>query len=545
MTRRQIGKAFVLAAALVFYTTSAFGQVSGTWVFSSSLPIGSEILVDVSKIELQQSGDTITGTYNGALGLSKPVKGSFQNGQVTLSVDGKFPTNAMPMIATLTGSLTEITGSGSLTAGPSQGTWTSRRPGAQEDLEPSATVTADYTSQRPGRTHKIVPADLPKAGLTLTLASAAKVIPRPADAWPQAPRGFKVDLYAEGFDYPRKIEAAPNGDVFLAESNLGEIKVMRGMNKDGKAQSVSTFATGLTRPFGIAFYPAGPNPRYMYVANTGSVVRFPYRRGDLAATGEPEIIIPDLPFGGQLVGGGHWTRDIAFSNDNGSLFVSVGSWSENDDTDNNPNEERRANILEYTPEGQFIRTYATGVRNPVGIAINRRDGQLWTSINERDMQGNDLVPDYITHLEPFGFYGWPWFYVGSNYDPEHVGKHPELINKILLPDVLIQAHSAPLAVAFYEGAQFPKRYRGDLFSALHGSWNRGVRTGYEVIRVPVKRGLANGEYEDFLTGFVTPEGKVWGRPVGVTTARDGSLLVSDDAGKCVWRVAYTQPKGRD
>jgi glucose/arabinose dehydrogenase len=326
----------------------------------------------------------------------------------------------------------------------------------------------------------------------------------------------------------------------LVESNLGEIRILRGVTEAGRAATVSTFATGLDRPFGIAFYPPGRHPQYVYVANTGSVVRFPYVNGNLTARGEPEMVIPDLPYGGQLIGGGHWTRDLAFSKHGASLFVSVGSWSENDDTDNNPNEERRANVLEYTPDGRFLRIYASGVRNPVGIAVDPRTGQLWASVNERDMQGNDLVPDFITHLEPGGFYGWPWFYIGGNYDPEHEGKHPELISSVLVPDVLVQAHSSPLALAFYDRRQFPKKYRGDIFVALHGSWNRGVRVGYEVARFPLTKGRAGGEYVDFLTGFVTADGQVWGRPVGVTIARDGSLLVTDDGSKSVWRVTYSR-----
>src|SRR5262249_48026031 len=196
-----------------------------------------------------------------------------------------------------------------------------------------------------------------------------------------------------GFDYPRKIQTAPNGDVFLAESRLGEIKIPRGVSGDGKARTVSTFATGLSQPFGIAFYPPGPDPQFVYVANTGSVVRFPYENGDLVARAAPEVIIPDLPAGGALIGGGHLTRDLAFSKDGGALYVSVGSFSNNDDTDHNPQEVQRANVLEYSPQGDFMRIYASGIRNPVGIAVDPDTGQLWCSASERDMAGNDLAPD--------------------------------------------------------------------------------------------------------------------------------------------------------
>jgi glucose/arabinose dehydrogenase len=530
---RRTGRFALLVGAFIRIT---FAQIDGTWVFSSQIPIGTEVVTDIARIELQQSGNGVSGVYSGALGQGRRVSGTYSGEQVSLTVEGEWPTNAAPIGATLNGTLSAISGSGALAAGPAQGAWTARRPDPGENLEPRAAVTVDYTTEKPGSSHKISPTDLPKAGPVLTLTSAPKLVPRPADAWPKAPEGFQVSLYAEGFDYPRKIQTAPNGDVFLAESHLGEIKVLRGVTREGKAASVSTFATGLDQPFGIAFYPPGPDPQYVYIANTGSVVRFPYVEGDLKARGEPEAVITDLPSGGQLIGGGHWTRDLAFSKEAGSLYVSVGSFSENDNTDDNKNEERRADVLEYTPEGRFLRIYASGLRNPVGIAIDPRTGRLWASVNERDMQGNDLVPDFITHLEPGGFYGWPWFYVGSNYDPKHQGKHAELVGKVLVPDVLVQAHSASLTMTFYDGRLFPEDYRGDIFAAQHGSWNRGVRTGYEVIRVRLDQGRASGEYEDFLTGFVTADGQVWGRPVGVTVALDGSLLISDDGSRSVWRV---------
>jgi glucose/arabinose dehydrogenase len=546
MTGRHLIKHLGPPAALLLVAlgtatpVTSLGDIRGTWVFISQMPVGSEILTDVSKVELTQSGNAVTGTYAGVLGVTRRVTGTYDGTNVSLIIEGEWPTDGTPIVATLTGSMPGPSGAGSLAVGPVQGTWTSRRPDPGENLEPMAAVTVDYTTQEPGAVRKISPTDLPTAGLALTLASPPKLIRRPADAWPKAPAGFDVSLYADGFDYPRKIATAPNGDLFLVESRLGEIRVLRGLTADGRAASISTFATGLDRPFGIAFYPSGPHPEYLYVGNTGSVVRFSYLRGDLEARSVPEVVVPDLPSGGQLVGGGHWTRDLAFSRDGASLFVAVGSWSENDDTDNNPHEDRRANVLAYTPAGRFLGVYASGVRNPVGIAVDPQTGRLWASVNERDMQGNDLVPDFITHLKPGGFYGWPWFYIGSNYDPQHEGKHPELIGQVLVPDVLVQAHSSPLALTFYEGREFPKEYHGDIFVALHGSWNRYLRTGYAVARVPLERGRAGGEYEDFLTGFVTDEGQVWGRPVGVAVARDWALLVSDDGSKSVWRVTYSR-----
>jgi len=251
------------------------------------------------------------------------------------------------------------------------------------------------------------------------------------------------------------------------------------------------------------------------------------------------MVIRELPGGGRLRGGGHWTRDIAFSLDGKKLFVSVGSRSNVDDTDNNPAEFHRADILEANPDGTGLRVYAWGIRNAVGIAIHPQTGVLWASVNERDELGDNLPPDYVTHVEEGGFYGWPWYYIGGNQDPRHKGKHPELKDKVIVPDVLVQPHNASLEMVFYQGNQFPPHYQGDIFAAQHGSWNRAVRTGYEVIRVRMKNGRATGEYEDFLTGFVAPNGNVWGRPVGVAVAKDGSLFVSDDGSNTIWRVSYT------
>jgi glucose/arabinose dehydrogenase len=360
----------------------------------------------------------------------------------------------------------------------------------------------------------------------------------PDGAWPQVPEGFKVELYASGFDNPRLIRTAPNGDVFVAESRTGNIKILRGITADGKVEQVSEFATGLRQPFGIAFYPPGPNPQWVYVGNTDSVVRFPYKNGDLKATGA-ERHIADLPGGGRLRGGGHWTRDIAFSNDGKKMWVSVGSHSNNDDTDNNPVEKERADVLEFNPDGTGRRTYASGIRNCVGEAVHPKTGQLWCSVNERDTLGDNVPPDYITHVEDGGFYGWPWYYIGGNWDPDHKGKHPELKNKVIVPDVMVQPHNASLEMLFYDGQQFPAKYRGGIFAAEHGSWNKAARTGYDVVFALVNaNGKASGEYQDFMTGFVTPNGDVWGRPVGVAVAKDGSLLVSDDGGKVIWRVSY-------
>ena len=411
-------------------------------------------------------------------------------------------------------------------------------PGAEENSSPSSSVFTDYRGQKPGAVHKITAADLPAPFATESVDRGPNLIRRPQNAWPQAPAGFKVELFAEGLENPRLIRKAPNGDLFVAESEPGHVKLLRGISKDGKAESVHVFASGFALPFGIAFYPPGPEPKYIYVANTDSVVRFPYQNGDLAARGQREVVIPNLPGYGRLRGGGHWTRDIVFSPDGKKMYISVGSRSNVDDSDANEAEYRRADILEANPDGSGLRVYAWGIRNAVGIAINPKTNELWASVNERDGLGDNLPPDYITHVQEGGFYGWPWYYTGGNQDPRHKGKHPELKDKVIVPDVLLQPHNASLEMTFYDGEQFPAGYRGNIFAAEHGSWNKAVRTGYEVIHVPLKDGRATGEYADFLTGFVTAEGEVWGRPVGVAVGNDGSLFVTDDGSNSVWRVSY-------
>ena len=399
----------------------------------------------------------------------------------------------------------------------------------------------DAAHESPGIRRHLTAADLPGPAPEQSVDNGPTLVPRPANAWPIAPKGFKVELYATGLDNPRLLRTAPNGDIFLAESQTGLIKVFRGVGADGKPLQSGVFASGLNLPFGIAFYPVGSNPRWMYVGNTDGIVRFPYKNGDLKATG-PSESLAELPGGGRLRGGGHWTRDLIFSKDGTKLFASVGSHSNIDDADTHPEEFHRADVLQFTPEGKFIEVYAGGIRNCVGEAINPKTGELWCSTNERDGLGNNLVPDYVTHVQEGGFYGWPWFYYhgpsGGLNDPRHAGKHPELQSKVITPDILVNPHFASLEMLFYEGSQFPAEFKGDGFAAEHGSWNRAQRTGYEVIRLPMHNGHATGEYEDFLTGFVLPDSTVWGRPVGVTQAKDGSLFVSDDGSKSIWHVTY-------
>ena len=457
---------------------------------------------------------------------------------------------------------------------------------AQQDITGPAAY-ADWSQQKPGVMRKITSADLPAPFTTESVDNGPNLINRPSNAWPIAPPGFKVQLYAGGdaatpmqrtddirktygpnsgtFVMPRVIHTAPNGDLFLADSQAGSIFVLRGVTADGKAEAVSEFASGLDHPFGISFYPAGPDPKYIYVGTATEIVRFPYQSGELKAkTNTAETIVPNIPGYAQLRGGGHWTRDVVFSADGKYMLVSVGSRSNIDDPDTSPGEFHRADVLEYTPDGKFIEVYAYGIRNCVGEAINPTTGQLWCSTNERDAIGSNLPPDYVTHIQEGGFYGWPWYYIGGHKDPrlpepcaDGTGANPQLTaplseqqakgckrvdlsSKVVTPDVLVQPHMASLEMTFYpmQASGFPAEYAGDAFAAEHGSWNRAKRGGYEVVMIPMRNGKATGEYEDFLTGFVTADGQVWGRPVGVAVGHDGALYVTDDGSRSVWRVSY-------
>lgn len=414
-----------------------------------------------------------------------------------------------------------------------------------------AAAFGDWRQDAPGVLRRIRPADLPAPYTTSSSSNTVSVVRHPSGAALRVPRGFAIALFADGLSGSRLIRVAPNGDVFVAETSSGSIKVLRAKDGAAKPDTVETFASGLSRPFGIAFYPAGGNPRWMYVANTSSVVRIPYRNGDLKARGKPEVIVPKLPTGG------HSTRDIVFSRDGLRMFVAVGSGSNIADGMGRLDPKRlqawqsghvlgaawgsevgRADVLAFDPQGKNEKVFATGIRNCVGLAIEPEIGDLWCSTNERDGLGDNLVPDYITRVREGAFYGWPWYYIGAHEEPRHKGERPDLKDKVTVPDVLIQPHSASLQLAFYEGRQFPAEYRGSIFAAEHGSWNRSKRTGYKVIRVLTKNGVPTGEYEDFVTGFVVDDSHAWGRPVGVAVMHDGSLLVSDDGNGTIWRVIY-------
>jgi glucose/arabinose dehydrogenase len=423
-------------------------------------------------------------------------------------------------------------------------TWSVSAQTVQSRYTPSTLLTgqqvfnAQWQDDIPGLSFYLTVADLPKPYATPSAGNDPHTAPQPPGAWPSAPAGFVVEKVADGFSQARKLITAPNGDLFIVESAANRIRIVR--QSGSAAPTVNqVFVAGLNQPFGVAFYPSGPNPQYLYVANTDSLVRFPYHNGDLTATGPSETLVDDISGGGHLRGGGHWTRDIVFNRDGSKIFLSIGSKSNVEDTpDLITIEQRRARIFEYNPDGSDEQVYAYGIRNPVGLAINPTTGQLWMSVNERDGLGDNLVPDYISHVEPGGFYGWPWYWMGGSVDTRALGDHPDLSSKVITPDVLLQPHSASLAIVFYKKGQFPKEYIGDAFACEHGSWNRSHRTGYKVIRVFLKDGHATGVYQDFLTGFVVDDSQVWGRPVGVTEGLDGSLYITDDGSNTLWHVRY-------
>lgn len=379
--------------------------------------------------------------------------------------------------------------------------------------------------------YRITPADLPRPFATPSAQNEPQMISQPEGVSLSVPPGFTVSEWTRGLTNPRMLTVAPNGDVFVAESGANRIAVLRDGDSDGISESRRVFADRLTQPFGIAFYPPGPRPTHVYIANTNSVVRFPYKSGDMESTGPAETVVKELPGFGYRQ---HWTRNLIFRRDGKKMYVSVGSEtnvSEGEDA-------RRAAILEFNPDGTGYRIYASGLRNPVGLAFSPFDGALWTAVNERDELGDDLVPDYATSVQEGGFYGWPNYYIGPNHDPR-TSEKPPLKAKTLVPDVLFEAHCAALGIAFYTARQFPAAYRNNAFVALHGSWNRSKRTGYKIVRISFgANGKTDGSYEDFVTGWATEGGKVWGRPVGVAVARDGSLLITDDGAGKIWRVRY-------
>ena len=430
-------------------------------------------------------------------------------------------------------------------------------PPPASNLRTGAAAFGDWREDAPGVRHRIVAADLPAPYATRSAGNSPSVAERPAGRVPRAPPGFRVDLFSDALEDPRVLRVAPNGDVFVAETAAGRVSILRAPAGATHAEKVGTFASGLDGPFGIAFTPPGPEPRFVYVAENNRVLRFPYHPGDVVASAAPDVIVPRLA----ATTGGHTTRDLAVSPDGSRLFVSVGSASNvpsglpRKTTDEAATwdathglgatwgaEEGRADVLSFSPDGTDRKVFATGLRNCVGLAVQPVVGALWCATNERDGLGDNLVPDYVTHVQASAFYGWPWTYIGNREEPRLAGFRPDLTGRMTEPDVLLQPHSASLGLTFYDGTSFPAAYRGDAFAALHGSWNRGRRTGYKVVRIPLTNSVATGAYEDFLTGFVLDDRSVWGRPVGIAVARDGALLVSEDANNTIWRIAPAEPR---
>jgi glucose/arabinose dehydrogenase len=368
--------------------------------------------------------------------------------------------------------------------------------------------------------------NLPPPNATESAGNGPRGERPPAGFLPTVPAGFRVNIFAKDFKVPRWLTVAPNGDIFLANTGAGEIIVLRDPQNTGGAQDRELFVDGMKRPFGIAFH-----EDYVYVGNTNELLRFRYDPKTSKRLGEKEHLL-DLP------SGGHNTRSLAFSADGKHLFIGVGSDS-NIDTGEDP---RRAAITICDPDGKNARLYATGLRNPVGLALEPVTGEVWTTVNERDELGDDLPPDYFTSLKDGGFYGWPYSYIGGNVDPRVKQLHPDLVARAIIPDVLLGAHVAPLQFAFYTGKQFPAIYRGGAFIAEHGSWNRAKRSGYQIAFVAFKNGKPSADPVPFMTGLVPDPGQkdVYGRPVGVTVVPDGSLLVSDDGAGVIYRISVAK-----
>ena len=422
---------------------------------------------------------------------------------------------------------------------------------AQADATRSpATPTSDWRSDAPGVRHHIKRSDLPTT-VTPTdpegsVAGNVKVIQPPQGALPKVPDGFAVQVFASGFNKPRTLRVAPNGDIFLSEAGTGRVLLFRA-NASAPAKP-EVFAENLDRPYGIVFHPA-INPRYVYVAAANQVVRYPYRSENTKAAGPAEVVIDNIPVKR------HWTRDLALSRDGKRLFVSIGSASnlgasmpekkpedirahEKSQGRGAPwgEEENRGVVRVFELQEKKLRNYATGLRNCSGLAMQPGTDNLWCVVNERDHLGPFLVPDFMARVNDGDFFGWPWYYLGANEDPALKGKRPDLKAHVRVPEVLFQAHSSALSAAFYDHTAFPAEYRGDAFVALHGSHSRPDRTGYKVIRVLMENGNPTGEYEDFMTGFFVDNDSVWGRPAGVVVTRDGALLVSDDANGTIFKV---------
>lgn len=383
--------------------------------------------------------------------------------------------------------------------------------------------------QAPGARFQFSAKDLPKPYATRGVANASRTVARPADATLKVPAGFAASLFATGLAGPRNLLVLPNGDVLAAESYAGTITLLRDTNGDGTADTTATFADGFTRPYGLALRDGA-----LYVGDVHGIWKLGYTPGAKTA-GARTRVTKDGVLGSR---DGHWTRNIAFGPE-GTLYLAEGS-TQNVGIDPPPH----AAISIVTPDGTLT-PYATGLRNPVGLHFYPGTDDLYTVVNERDMLGNELVPDYFTRVTKGAFYGWPYAYIGAHPDPQFGSKRPDMVRKTKAPDVLFHSHSAPLGFVFYDGKQFPAEYKGDAFVALHGSWNAATPTGYKVVRIKFTGKRPAAGYENFVTGWWragTNPAEVMGRPAALAVARDGSLLIADDAGKAIWRVRYTGKK---
>jgi glucose/arabinose dehydrogenase len=429
---------------------------------------------------------------------------------------------------------------------------------APSPVPASSMQSANWRLDAPGRVHHITAESLPPPFATASSRNNSSVVAKPAAAALALPPGFRIDSFASGLAGPRKMAVAPNGDIFITEMRGGKVSVMHPSTDGTHAASTEVYAEGLKQPFGLAFYPNAKAPHWLYVAETNRVTRYAYRVGDVKPAGAAQIVIPQLPSGV-----GHSTRDIAFSLDGKRLFVSVGSGSNVAESmpkktpaeikswevqhgfgSSWDSETERAAVLEFeaaAPAASAL--YASGIRNCVSLTVQPANGALWCTTNERDALGDDLVPDYSTRVARGSFYGWPWYYIGSNQDPRLKGERPDLAGKVAIPDVLYQSHSAALSMTFYAASSgksaFPADFTGDAIVGFHGSWNRSLRTGYKLVRVRMKNGEPTGDYEDFLTGFVVDDAHVWGRPVATVELPDGSLLMSEDGNNIVYRISYS------